>query len=257
MRLRWLSVVTVLLLAACAPGGEERAAPSVRTQPQPVLEPVETDAEDRSKRRARRFADGAHGITTKAPKLKVYNRPQHLSPWHKLDTTNPLDQRLVLLVTEARATDEGLWLEVLLPERPNGSTAWVEKNQVRVVKLRHRIEIDLARYTLEHFRAGKRVQRFKVGVGEDQYPTPKGTYYVWAKVPQPSPAGPYGNYALGISGFSPVLSDWPGGGRAAVHGTANPGDRGRKVSHGCVRVFNDDMRKLTGVPMGTPVVIKS
>jgi lipoprotein-anchoring transpeptidase ErfK/SrfK len=144
---------------------------------------------------------------------------------------------------------------VLLPERPNRSTAWVRRRDVRVVSLRHRIEVDLSRYTLKHFRNDELVRRFKVGVGQDRYPTPKGVYYVWARVPQPSSTGPYGNYALGISGFSPVLSDWPGGGRAAVHGTALARDRGQKVSHGCVRVFNDDMRKIKGVPMGTPVVI--
>jgi lipoprotein-anchoring transpeptidase ErfK/SrfK len=42
----------------------------------------------------------------------------------------------------------------------------------------------------------------------------------------------------------------------AIHGTANPGDRGQMVSHGCVRVFNDDMVDLRRVPLGTPVVIK-
>ena len=174
-----------------------------------------------------------------------------------MNMTNPIDQRLVLLIREARTKADGNWLEVLLPERPNGSTGWVRQHAVRVVRLRHRIEVDLTKTTLEHYRNDKLVRRVKVGVGQDQYPTPRGVYYVWAKVPQPSPAGPYGNYALGISGFSPVLSDWPGGGRAAVHGTAVPRDRGQKVSHGCVRVFNDDMKRITGVPMGTPVIIRS
>ena len=170
--------------------------------------------------------------------------------------TNPIDQRLVLLIRDSRSSAKRNWFEVLLPERPNGSTGWVQRKDVRVVGLRHRLEIDLSDRRLIHFHNGRRVARFRVGIGQDRYPTPRGTYYVWAKVPQPSPLGPYGNYALGTSGFSPVLSDWPGGGRAAVHGTADGSDRGQKVSHGCVRVFNEDMEKLTGVPMGTPVVIK-
>ena len=62
--------------------------------------------------------------------------------------------------------------------------------------------------------------------------------------------------ALGLSGFSPVLKNWPGGGRMAIHGTAHPDDRGLMVSHGCVRVYNDDMVDLRRVPLGTPVVIK-
>ncbi len=43
----------------------------------------------------------------------------------------------------------------------------------------------------------------------------------------------------------------------AVHGTANPGDRGNQVSHGCVRVYNPDMLDLRHLPLGTPVVIRS
>jgi len=173
-----------------------------------------------------------------------------------LRMTNPIDQRLVLLILNVRSTARGDWFEVFLPERPNRSTGWVKRDHVRVVPLRHRIEVDLSRFRLKLFRNDKLVRRFKVGVGQDRYPTPKGVFYIWARVPQPSPTGPYGNYALGLSGFSPVLSDWPGGGRAAVHGTAVPGDRGQKVSHGCVRVFNEDMRKLKHVAMGTPVVIR-
>jgi lipoprotein-anchoring transpeptidase ErfK/SrfK len=41
----------------------------------------------------------------------------------------------------------------------------------------------------------------------------------------------------------------------AVHGTSDPGDRGEAVSHGCVRVYNEDLRALLDVPLGTPVVI--
>jgi lipoprotein-anchoring transpeptidase ErfK/SrfK len=78
---------------------------------------------------------------------------------------------------------------------------------------------------------------------------------VWVKIRYASPYQPYGIAALGLSGFSPVLSEWPGGGRMAIHGTSNPSDRGHAVSHGCVRVFNDDLRSLLDVPLGTPVLI--
>jgi lipoprotein-anchoring transpeptidase ErfK/SrfK len=263
--MRLVSVITamVLALAGCTTSGgelqpsgvsETTARGEISTAESQVMVTDDTDTR-RSASKVRRFADLSHGVTTKSSKLKVRERPTRSSPWHKMGMTNPIGQRLVLLIRKARSTAHGDWFEVLLPERPNRSTAWVKRRDVRVVSLRHRIEVDLSRYTLKHFRNDELVRRFKVGVGQDRYPTPKGVYYVWAKVPQPSSTGPYGNYALGISGFSPVLSDWPGGGRAAVHGTAVARDRGQKVSHGCVRVFNDDMRKIKGVPLGTPVVI--
>jgi L,D-transpeptidase ErfK/SrfK len=53
-----------------------------------------------------------------------------------------------------------------------------------------------------------------------------------------------------------VLTSLPGGGRMAIHGTADPSDRGQAVSFGCVRVYNRDMDRLQDVPMGTVVVIR-
>ena len=261
MRLGSVIAATALILTACSPSGGQRAA-SDRPTP-PVDTPIESEvitADDAGTSNkasgVARFADLGHGVKTKSKKLKVRKRPTRSSKSQTLHMTNPIDQRLVLLILNVRSTARGDWFEVFLPERPNRSTGWVKRDHVRVVPLRHRIEVDLSRFRLKLFRNDKLVRRFKVGVGQDVYPTPKGVFYVWARVPQPSPTGPYGNYALGLSGFSPVLSDWPGGGRAAIHGTADPGDRGQKVSHGCVRVFNDDMRKLKRLPMGTPVVIR-
>jgi len=172
-----------------------------------------------------------------------------------LKMRNPLEQELVLLVTQP-ATDERPWFRVLLPERPNGSQGWVRRAAVRIVKLHERVEIDLSEFSLSWFRDGKLVGRFRVGIGQQQWPTPVGTFYVWAKVPQAGSSGPYGVYALGLSGFSPVLSDWSGGGRAAIHGTAAAWNRGRRVSHGCIRVFNPDMQRLGHLPIGTPVIIE-
>lgn len=260
-------MAAILALSACtSPIEDQRASPAPENRAEKtgpgegaIAETETLRADDATTGTApgiARFADLGHGVTTKSPMLKVRSRPNLSSRRHKLGTTNPIGQRLIFLILNVRSNARGDWFEVFLPERPNRSTAWVRRTHVRVVKLRQRIEVDLSRYTLKLFRGDKLVRRFKVGVGQDVYPTPKGIFYVWAKVPQPSSTGPYGNYALGLSGFSPVLSDWPGGGRAAVHGTASPGDRGQRVSHGCVRVFNDDMKKLTGVPMGTPVVIR-
>lgn len=189
--------------------------------------------------------------------LEVWNRPDPSAPSFHMKTLNPLNQELTMPINSMQ---EGVgakdWYEVLLPDKPNESTGWVRAKDINVVALHERIVIDLSKYTLTHFRDDKVVDRFKVGIGEPQWPTPTGTYYVWARVPQPGSSGPYGAYALGLSAFSKVLTDWPGGGRVAIHGTANPGDTGRKVSHGCIRVFNRDVMKLRRVPIGTPVIIE-
>jgi lipoprotein-anchoring transpeptidase ErfK/SrfK len=133
----------------------------------------------------------------------------------------------------------------------------VRSDPMRAVLIEDRIEIDMSEFELVHYRGSRRLGKYEVGTGTPENPTPKGVFYVWASVPQPEPGGPYGVYALGLSGFAPNLTDWPGGGRTAIHGTVDPGDKGTRVSHGCVRVFNEDMRKLKGVPLGTPVVIRA
>ena len=174
-----------------------------------------------------------------------------------LAARNPVGQRLEFLVVKtARDAHGDPWLEILLPVRPNGSAGWVKLADVRVHRVEQRIVVDLSARTLRYFRRGMLVERLSVGIGRPETPTAVGTFYVWAQVPQASASGPYGVFALGLSGFSPVLKDWPGGGRMAIHGTANPGDRGQMVSHGCVRVYNTDMIDLRRVPMGTPVLIK-
>ena len=64
-----------------------------------------------------------------------------------------------------------------------------------------------------------------------------------------------GAYAFETSAYS-KLTDWPGGGIVGVHGTPWPWLLGQAVSHGCVRLRNDDVVFLRyRVPLGTPVKI--
>ena len=47
------------------------------------------------------------------------------------------------------------------------------------------------------------------------------------------------------------------GGEYAIHGTNRPGSIGGFVSHGCIRMYNADIRELYGlVRVGTPVVVE-
>jgi lipoprotein-anchoring transpeptidase ErfK/SrfK len=70
-------------------------------------------------------------------------------------------------------------------------------------------------------------------------------------------SGPFGPAALGISAFSPVLTNWPQGGPVAIHGTNDPSSIGRAVSNGCLRVDNSALLQLFELtPAGTPVLIR-
>lgn len=259
------TVLGAVLLSACAsseppsdPTPAESAAPTAPTEPtgppaQPIAEPL-----GRLERTVRAVAED-EGDFVAVPRIR------YVPMWKRLgsedsdfafDTRHPDGGPTPMLIADATLDDDGdAWFEVYLPIRPNGSTGWVDADDVRVQERHDRLEVDLSKRTLEHYRDGELVERFRVGVGTDRYPTGTGTFYVWVKVPFANPNQPYGIMALGLSGFSPVISDWPGGGRMAVHGTPYASDRGGEVSHGCVRVYNPDMESLVDLPLGTPVVI--
>ena len=187
--------------------------------------------------------------------LDIFWRPGATVPRYKVETRNPWDQPIRFLVTRSAQDDQGhLWLRVLLGVEPNGSWGWVRMNGVRVVPDRDRIVVDMSTRVLQQFHQGRLIHRFQIAIGATSTPTTPGLFFVWAKMPA-VPTGPYGSYVLGLSGFSRVLTSWPGGGRMAIHGTDNPYDRGQQVSHGCVRVYNPQMEQLRSVPMGTPVLI--
>jgi L,D-transpeptidase catalytic domain len=187
--------------------------------------------------------------------IPVWKHPKSADATFALDTQNPSGSFSPMLIEGAKRRAGEAWYRVLLPLRPNGSAAWVRESDVELRRIDQRIEVDLSDRTLRYFIHGDLKEHFRVGVGTDATPTGTGSFYVWVKIRYPSPYQPYGIAALGLSGFSPVLSDWPGGGRMAIHGTSSPSDLGNAVSHGCVRVLNDDLESLLDVPLGTPVEI--
>ncbi len=116
----------------------------------------------------------------------------------------------------------------------------------------------------------RRVVTHPVGVGKVGLETPHGSFTVVDKIEGPSwtipeelqdkfraeglafqpvmppgPENPLGDYAL--------ILDAPG---YAIHGTNHPWAVGMRVSHGCVRLFPEDISTLfRRVPQGTPVRI--
>lgn len=150
-------------------------------------------------------------------------------------------------------------LEVYLPVRPNGSVGWVEKDDVEVATVTHRIEVGITEHRIRVYNRDQIVVDEPVGVGRTDRPTPGGIYYLKELLQPPDPTGTYGPYAYGLSGFSTVLSSFNGGeGVIGIHGTNEPDLLGQDVSSGCIRLHNDVITRLVqevGLPLGTPVEI--
>jgi lipoprotein-anchoring transpeptidase ErfK/SrfK len=160
---------------------------------------------------------------------------------------------LVFLVEQSQPG----WLLVDLPVRPNGSQGWIQASLVRVTVDPYRIVVERRAHQLTLYKNDQVTLQVPVGIGVASTPTPGGIFYIKELLQPPTPNGPYGPYAFGLSGFSDVLKTFSGGnGVIGLHGTNEPQFVGKDVSHGCIRLYNADILKLVQVlPLGTPVEI--
>jgi L,D-transpeptidase ErfK/SrfK len=158
-----------------------------------------------------------------------------------------------------------------------GVDAWIPKPGTRILlptahlipdAPREGIVINVAEMRLYYFPADAGgVVTFPIGIGVEGWGTPLGTTRVVSKrehptwtppesiriehhgdlpafVP-PGPDNPLGDFALDLG--------WP---RYLIHGTNKPYGVGRRVSHGCIRLYPEDIKRLFGwVPVGTPVTV--
>jgi lipoprotein-anchoring transpeptidase ErfK/SrfK len=173
---------------------------------------------------------------------------------HVLPATTAFGSPRALLVLEEQ--DE--WLEVSLPERPNGSTGWVRRDAVELRSVDEAVEIDLAARSLRLLDGGETVLTTPVAIGSDDAPTPTGSFFVVDKLATDDPASVYGLFAFGLSAFSGIFTDFAGGdGQVGIHGTNDPASIGQAVSHGCIRVPNEVAEALNQLlSLGTPVTIR-
>lgn len=129
--------------------------------------------------------------------------------------------------------------------------------------------INLSEMRLYYFFTKKNehlVMTFPIGIGSEGHATPPGNFSILQKIVNPSwyvppsikreqpelpdvvppgPDNPLGTHALRLS-LRSIL----------IHGTNRPFAIGRKASHGCIRLYPEDIPKLFAVVHpGTPVAI--
>lgn len=178
------------------------------------------------------------------------------APIAGLSRETPEGTTNIVLVLGARTKDDGQWIRARLPVLPNGETGWVPRRSLGGYRFVHtRLVVDRERFTVTLFSNGRAVFRAPVGVGRPQWPTPSGEFYIRDKLR--GFGNPfYGPIAYGTSARSAVLTDWPGGGFVGIHGTNEPELIPGRISHGCIRMRNPDILRLSRLmPVGTPLTI--
>lgn len=109
----------------------------------------------------------------------------------------------------------------------------------------YRIIVDLTQRMLYLLDNDIVIRGFPVGIGKMLTQTPQGEFTIINK--QPDPGGPFGAFWMGLS--KPHYG---------IHGTNDPSSIGQVVSHGCIRMYNEDVLALASiVPIGTQVTIRT
>lgn len=149
------------------------------------------------------------------------------------------------------------WVQTQLPGRPNGRLGWVPREGLGEFHLVHtQVVVDRRKLRLTLYKNGKRILRVPIGVGKGSTPTPGGKS--WIRERLNGLGNPvYGPIAFGTATYSNTLTDWPGGGVVGIHGTNEPNLIPGRPSHGCIRLKNRDIIRLSKkMGPGTPVLIK-
>ncbi len=144
-------------------------------------------------------------------------------------------------------------------------TSWILPD----ARERDSIIINLSEMRLYHFfihKGSRKVSTFPIGIGSEGFNTPLGRFRITEKIANPpwyvppsirkerpelpdvvppGPENPLGTHALRLS-LGTIL----------IHGTNRPWAIGRKASHGCIRLYPEDIPRLfRSVPVGTQVTI--
>jgi len=149
------------------------------------------------------------------------------------------------------------WLQVRIPMRPKGRTGWVRASALSSqYRVRTRLVVERGRLRATLYRSDRRIWTSPIGVGKAATPTPAGRFWIRESFRVANRGGMYGSWAFGTSSYS-RLSDWPGGGVIGIHGTNEPHLIPGRPSHGCIRLPNPAISRLSQLmPIGTPLEIR-
>jgi lipoprotein-anchoring transpeptidase ErfK/SrfK len=194
-------------------------------------------------------------VTATGRAVDIYRSPTATTSSGQLSNPNADGAKRVFL---AVAKLPGWW-QVMLPVQPNGSIGWVKADQVVASTTGYHLVLARSAHQLKLYNQAQLVTTIPVAVGTADTPTPGGRYFLMELLKAPNPNGVYGPYAFGLSGFSASLSTFDGGPPIiGLHGTNQPNLIGTDVSHGCIRMSNDNITRLAQMlPLGTPIEIRA
>jgi len=198
----------------------------------------------------------AHPVANAPVRTAPAGRARTIARLHpKTEMRSP---EVYLMLSQQTDSHGRLWVKIRLPGQPNGRTGWVRRATLGDSHITHTaLLVDKRKLKATLYRDGRPAWSAPIGIGTPSTPTPNGRFYVRELIKMNPGTGAYGPYIYGTSGYA-KLSEFPGGGIIGIHGTNAPGLIPGAPSHGCVRLRNQDLRRLQKLlPIGAPVRIRS
>lgn len=143
---------------------------------------------------------------------------------------------------------------------PRGASAARVARSPQAVQTR--LMVDLSDRTVVLYRRDKPIAEYPIAIGQKGWETPTGTFTVEDKHVDPAWEHPITGEVIPPGPDSPLGSRWigfwtDGVNQIGFHGTNQAELIGLAVSHGCIRMHNDDIEQMyEQVEVGTTVVVR-
>ncbi|MEA5463444.1 L,D-transpeptidase [Leptothoe sp. PORK10 BA2] len=148
------------------------------------------------------------------------------------------------------------WVSIMSGRRP------LAANRLPALPSDTHIVLQLSERKIDVYRQGEVIKQYLVAVGQAEWETPEGTFTVIQAQEYPTWQHPITGEIIPAGKNNPLGSRWIGflsssDGEIGFHGTNEERLIGEAVSHGCVRMLNEDIEDLyTYVEVGTTVIVK-
>ena len=131
----------------------------------------------------------------------------------------------------------------------------IKQSDIQVV-----VQLDARKVSV--YQRGESIKEYLIAIGQEEWETPEGSFRVIQKDEYPIWQHPITGEIVPAGKNNPLGSRWIGflsspDGEIGFHGTNEESLIGEAISHGCIRMLNEDIEDLyTYVELGTTVVVK-
>lgn len=164
--------------------------------------------------------------------------------------------------TNAAVTQVHKTASALPPKSAQASTSATKPKSIKPAQTHTHLVVDLSDRKVSIYRSQKLQASYPVAIGQAGWETPTGKFQITQMQTDPAWQHPITDQLIPSGPDSPLGARWigfwsDGHNQIGFHGTNQEDLIGQAVSHGCVRMRNQDIVALyQQVAEGTPVIVQ-